>query len=274
MDVEQLTICGVGLIGGSLALAARRAGVRQIVGIELNPLAQPANVVDSWVDAADANAVTEALSKAQLTVLAVPVGVSLQLLPRALAGASVVTDCGSTKRAIVERAAAEKHRSRFVPGHPMAGHPEGGVANARADLFAGRRWILCTEGADADAVALVEGLVRALGAEPVLLDAEAHDRAVALTSHVPQLMASALAVLSAEQDAGAAAGPAFASATRVAGGAESMWRDIFETNPDAVASALKRLGSELDAVAKGLEQGDARQALELLARARRVLGRN
>lgn len=272
MDVEQLTICGVGLIGGSLALAARRAGVRQIVGIDRDAAAR-SDVVDTWVSAGDPAAVTEALSRAQLTVLAVPVRASLELLPRALAGSSVVTDCGSTKRAIVERAADHARRAHFVPGHPMAGHPEGGLANARADLFEGRRWILCTHGALRESVALVEGLVRAVGAEPVLLDAAEHDRAVALTSHVPQLVASALAVLSAEQDAGAAAGPGFASATRVAGGAESMWRDIFETNPDAVASALRGLGRELDAVASGLEQGDAASALELLARARRVLGR-
>jgi prephenate dehydrogenase len=273
MNTGELAIYGVGLIGGSLALSARRAGVRRIVGVDRFAAPPPVGVVDAWVHADDETAVEKALSGVQLAVLAVPVGVVLEVLPRALASGAVVTDCGSTKRAIVERVRDHAQRSRFVPGHPMAGHPEGGLTNARADLFEGRRWILCTEGADARAVARVTELVRAVGAVPVFLDAEAHDRAVALTSHVPQLVASALAVLSAEQDAGAAAGPGFASATRVAGGAESMWRDIFETNPDAVASALRKLGSELDEVAAGLERGDAASALELLARARRVLGR-
>ncbi len=274
MNVEKLAILGVGLMGGSIALAARRAGVRHIVGVDRFDVPPPVGVVDAWLHGDDEAQVEKALSEAELTLLAMPVGAVLRILPQALSVAQLVTDCGSTKRAIVEGVQGHPRRAQFVPGHPMAGHPEGGLANARAELFEGRRWILCTDGAAEDAVRTVESFVVALGAQPVLLDAAQPDRAVALTSHVPQLVASALAVLSAEQDAGAAAGPGFASATRVAGGAESMWRDIFETNPDAVASALRRLGSELSEVADGLEHGDAASALELLARARRVLGRS
>jgi prephenate dehydrogenase len=271
MTLERLAIVGVGLIGGSLALAARRSGVaRHVVGIDRSA---GATVVDEWVNADDAASVEKALSHADLTVLAVPVGAITRLLPLALAGGGVVTDCGSTKRVIARKARDDARCARFVPGHPMAGHPEGGVGNARADLFEGRRWLLCPEDADADALARVQALVRAVGAEPVLMDAESHDRAVALTSHVPQLVASALLSLGVEEHAEVAAGPAFASITRVAGGAHVMWNDIFGSNTDAVAAVLRRLSSELDGVANGLERGDVEPALELLARARRALGR-
>jgi prephenate dehydrogenase len=226
------------------------------------------------VDADDEACVREALSHADLTVLAVPVSAIVRLLPLALAGKGVVTDCGSTKRTIVEKARTEARCARFVPGHPMAGHPEGGLTNAREELFEGRRWLLCPEGVDPDALALVDELVRAVGAEPVLLDAENHDRAVAWTSHVPQLVASALFSLGTEERAEVAAGPAFASITRVAGGGRVMWQDIFGSNADAVAVALRRLSADLGASASALEQGDVEPALELLARARRALGRD
>jgi prephenate dehydrogenase len=280
MALERLAIVGVGLIGGSLALAARRSGfARHIVGVdrlaaaEERSAAESRTVVDEWVDADDEARVREALSHADLTVLAMPVSAITRLLPLALAGGGVITDCGSTKRSIAEKARGEARSTRFVPGHPMAGHPEGGLVNAREDLFDGRRWLLCPEGVDPDAVARVDALVRAVGAEPVLLDATSHDRAVALTSHVPQLVASALLSLGVEEQADVAAGPAFASITRVAGGARVMWQDIFDSNADEVAAALRRLSAELDSVASGLEQGDVEPALELLARARRALGR-
>src|SRR5690606_36971061 len=129
-------------------------------------------------------------------------------------------------------------RGRFVLGHPMAGHPEGGLHNARADLFHGNKWILCAQGSDPGAQQLVSEFVQALGSDVVFLDAEEHDRSVAVTSHLPQVVASALSVFAEEVDAKQAAGPGFASATRVAGGAEAMWRDIFETNDKAVGTAL------------------------------------
>jgi prephenate dehydrogenase len=279
--MEQLTVCGVGLMGGSLALAVKERGLaRRVVGVDLWDHALPTGVVDEAVSARDAAATQRAIEGAELTVLAMPVGVIRSVLPAALTAAAatggVVTDCGSTKRALTQSVHAHPGRARFVAGHPMAGHPEGGLGNARSDLFVGRRWLLCPEGISApDALERVVSLVRAVGAEPVLLGAEEHDRSVALTSHLPQLLASTLAVLVAEAGADAAAGPAFASATRVAGGAEAMWRDIFTSNADAVADALRRLGARLDEVARALEQGppDAEVALRLLAQARALRAR-
>lgn len=280
--MKQLTVCGVGLIGGSLALAARRQGLAErIVGVDLWPSAPPPGVVDEAVRADDPVGMVRAFEEADLTVLALPVRSIENALPQALAAAArrggVVTDCGSTKRSIVAVASGHAGRQRFVPGHPMAGHPVGGLAHADPELFVRRRWLLCPEPEPApDALERVTEFVRALGAEPVLLGAEEHDRSVALTSHVPQLLASALAVLADEQQAHAAAGPGFASTTRVAGGAPSMWRDIFVSNADAVAAALRRLGTELAEVADALEREppDPETALHLLGRARALRERN
>jgi prephenate dehydrogenase len=222
------------------------------------------------IDIADERRAREALRAADLVVVATPVGAIEAIIGEVLDVAPVATDCGSTKRAIVASAARSSRRSRFVPGHPMAGLPQGGIEHARADLFEGRRWLLCPEQSDADAVELVHSFVSGMGANPLRLTAEEHDRAVALTSHVPQLLASSLAVLAENRQADFAAGPAFQSATRVAGGGESMWRDILATNADEVSGALEALTSELDGVVRALRRQppDLGPALRLLERAR------
>jgi prephenate dehydrogenase len=130
----------------------------------------------------------------------------------------------------------------------MAGAPEGGAGLARADLFRDRRWLFCPEKSDEDAALAVEALVRTFGARPERLGIVEHDRAVARTSHVTQLVASALAVAASNAGAQRAAGPAFEGATRSAGGAEAIWNDIFATNSDEIASALAEIVSELERV--------------------------
>lgn len=270
----HLAIVGFGLIGGSVALAARERGLAsRIVGIdraEVVSLPDATRAADELVDAADETRVRAALGASELTVVATPVGAIEAMIGEVLEASDVVTDCGSTKRAILSSAKGSPRRKRFVPGHPMAGHPQGGIMRARADLFVGRPWLLCPEGADVDAVVRVESLVRGVGAEPLRLSAEDHDRAVALTSHVPQILASALTVLADSRHAEVAAGPAFESATRVAGGGEAMWRDILATNADEVSAVLEALGAELETVARGLRQkpADLGPALRLLERAR------
>ena len=216
-----------------------------------------------------------AVREADMVIFATPVGAICSALPGVLEHARLVTDCGSTKRAIAAVAAASPRRGRFVPGHPMAGRPGSGLAQATAELFQGRRWIVCGEASEADAIDQVERLIREVGAEPVRLTAEEHDRAVALTSHVPQIVASALKVLAARRNAELAAGPGFASATRVAGGSDAMWSDIFATNRDEVARALRELCGELEQSAADLELGNdaPTRVLELLASARALRGR-
>jgi prephenate dehydrogenase len=272
--MKELAVFGFGLVGASLAAALREAKPSlRIVAIDLAPVVASGAaraLADELVDSADWSRIREVAEASDVCVLAAPVSVIAAQLPVLLESAQVITDCGSTKRSICNAVSSSPRRGRFVPGHPMAGGPEGGASQARADLFRGQTWLLCPENSDADATARVESLIRLVGANSVHLSLDAHDRAVAYTSHAPQVLASALAVLAARAGAAIAAGPAYRATTRSAGGAESMWRDIFSTNADEIAVALRQLAGELSAVASGLEASppDARAALALLAQAR------
>lgn len=273
----MLVVVGVGLIGGSIirAVRARNNGAR-VVGVDPQWQAASEAVDAEVVDAGDAAGVAAALAQAKLVVLATPVHVIRGELTRALDSGAIVTDCGSTKREIAQAAAAHPNSRRFVPGHPMAGFPEGGVQHADPNLFQDRRWILCPEFSAADAVTEVEALVRSVGAQLVRMNAADHDRAVALTSHVPQLLASVLRATAAEIGADAAAGPGFASATRVAGGSANIWADIFSSNADQIRWALKQVISELERVSGGLgaDPVSTEAAMDLLARARQARDRS
>jgi prephenate dehydrogenase len=272
--MKQIAIFGFGLVGGSVAAAVREAApATQIVAVDLaSVIASPAvrALAHVRVDSADSNGVRAAAASADLCVLAAPVAVIKAELRSVLEVAQVVTDCGSTKRSICAAVSGLPRSRRFVPGHPMAGGPEGGAALARPDLFRGQTWLLCPENSDLDALARVEDLVRLVGAKAVQMSLAEHDRAVAYTSHVPQLVASALAVLASGAGAIPAAGPAYRATTRSAGGGEAMWRDIFEANADQISVVLQQLGVELQAVAAGLAASppDTNAALALLARAR------
>lgn len=270
--IDQLVVSGLGLIGGSVVLAARERGLaRKIVGVD-----QPAvlgsskaqQALHECVELGDRNAYRDAVASADMCVLAGPVSAIISDLPQLLDVApGVVTDCGSTKRAICEAVASHPRRDRFVAGHPMAGKARGGFENAAADLFENRYWLLCPAGSESGAVQTLERFVRDLGARPTPLPAREHDCAVALTSHVPQLLASALRARSS-MTSKPAEGPGFASATRVAGGNPDIWRDIFATNADLVARELSVLTEELRHVTEALERNDVSVALELLRRAR------
>jgi prephenate dehydrogenase len=232
--------------------------------------AEAKNAADEHLPLEEAEALKTALERSELTVLAVPVSTIVRLLPWSLSHAPVVTDCGSTKREIAHAAAEHARGSSFVPGHPMAGLPDAGIENARGDLFEGRTWIVCPEHANPSARDAVTEMVALTGAHLFELTPEAHDRAVAVTSHLPQLLASSLFTLAEDQNARVAMGPAFERATRGAGGLESMWSDIFETNADEVARAAEALSQELSKVAGSLRRSppDIQAALAILARAR------
>jgi prephenate dehydrogenase len=272
----NVVIVGLGLIGGSLALALREARPQvEIVGIDRAPvLATDAvkRLSTRLVDTADEAAVQMAFERADLIVLAAPVRVIERLVPLALAAAPLVTDCGSTKRTIAQAADRSSRRGRFVPGHPMAGAREGGAELARPDLFRARRWLLCPERSDPDATATIEALVKDLGAIPVRLGVDEHDRAVARTSHATQIVTSALAVAASEAGAEHAAGPAYEGATRASGGAEAIWSDIFATNADEIASALDGILGELERVRDDLAKvpPDVETARALLRRAKQA----
>jgi prephenate dehydrogenase len=271
--MKRIAIVGFGLIGGSLSLALRRNGGVHVTAIDRAPVLARAGALqaaDELIPLEEAEGMKTALERSDLTVLAVPVSTIIRLLPWSLTHAPVVTDCGSTKREIAQAAAEHPRDSSFVPGHPMAGLPDGGIENARGDLFEGRTWILCPEHASPEARIAVTEMVTLTGAHLVELSPEAHDRAVAFTSHLPQLMASTLFTLAEDQNARIAMGPAFERATRGAGGLESMWSDIFETNADEVARAADALSQELARVAASLRRSppDVQAALAVLAKAR------
>ncbi|HET9957496.1 MAG TPA: prephenate dehydrogenase/arogenate dehydrogenase family protein [Polyangiaceae bacterium] len=271
----RLLIIGFGLIGGSVALGVRKAEPRSFhvtaVDVpEVLALPEARAAADSLIEISDWTRVERALSECTLALLAAPVRVICDQVLRVLSLANVVTDCGSTKRHIVERAAKSPRAGRFVPGHPMAGLPEGGLSRASGELFVARPWIVCPERVDTDALMHVESLVETLGARLMRMSAEEHDAAVARTSHLPQLIGSALTLIGSPY-ASSAAGPAFERATRVAGGPESMWRDIFATNGDEIARAIQELCGELEPIGRELGADVGRTALAdaLLARARK-----
>ncbi|HEU4577555.1 MAG TPA: prephenate dehydrogenase/arogenate dehydrogenase family protein [Polyangiaceae bacterium] len=268
---SQVSIVGLGLIGGSLARALRRQLPQlRIVGIErAGALPQlPAGLVDEALSEHDGARIDAAFASSELICVATPVGVIAGWLERALRERAVVTDCGSSKRSIAAAASAWPDRARFVPGHPMAGAGADRSALS-AELFQGRTWLLCPEHADPVAVDAVERLVSRVGARPERIAAEAHDRAVAVTSHAPRLVASVLMALAEREQALAAAGPAFERITRGAGGSLEMWRDILGSNADEVARALRVLVQELEACAVELEQGGVEHNLSTLSAAER-----
>ncbi|MET0594107.1 MAG: prephenate dehydrogenase/arogenate dehydrogenase family protein [Polyangiaceae bacterium] len=276
----RVTIIGCGLIGGSLlkGLRARQVASRlaAVDRDDVVELARPYVDVAATVGTAEA---TRLVAESDLVVLATPVGSIVQDLGWALdslAPDAVVTDTGSIKTPMSDVAARHPKGAQFVGGHPMAGREIGGFAASIATLFEATRWFIVESAANAAPhVARVHELVRAVSAEPVVIDAKAHDRAMAYVSHVPQLVASALYDVAARAGATSAAGQGFRDMTRIAGGPPGIWRDILEGNRDAVAAALDDLLEPLillrDAFAQ--EKGATLSpAFELLERAQAAKG--
>jgi prephenate dehydrogenase len=254
---DRIVIVGVGLIGASIALAARRADASTfIVGVDSAEAIRRAlerGVVDVGSERLDVAA------DADLVVLAAPVLQNIRLIPQVAEHVSertVVTDVGSTKRATVEAARALAGSITFVGGHPLAGAAAGGIEHARVDLFAGRRWVF-TPDANAPAAALdrLFAFARSLGATPQTVGAAEHDLAMAFVSHLPQLTASAL-MRAAADGAGEAgielSGQGLADTTRLADSPFGIWADICATNEDNIRAALDLLIAELAGARAGL----------------------
>lgn len=273
LPVESVTIVGFGLIGASLAAALKERASQIVVNaIDLPSVAadpEARSRVDALVSLESEARCRELVAASDLTVLASPVRSIEAQLQVFLPHARIVTDCGSTKRSIVASVRGH-HASHFVPGHPMAGKTVGGFAAASGELFAGRPWILCPEGCSSDALERVRAVVRFVDAEPAEMSAADHDRAVALTSHLPKVLAGLLVQQCHALGAESARGPAFLGATRVASGDVGIWRDILETNADQVAVAAERLSRELGQLSESLGRGDLGPTLELLETARRL----
>jgi len=259
----RLAILGVGLIGGSVGLAARQRLDAEVTGFDCRPGALSAARDRGAVDRA-ARSVEEAVQGADVVFVAAPVGALAELAASALraAGADcVVSDVGSTKRAVV----AAQSDPRFVGGHPLAGAETSGVQFARADLFEGATWYL-TPTAQTSGV-LYERLYRLihrLGAKPTAIDPETHDSILASVSHLPHVLANVLVARAAQTlDAGEvrlpATGPSFRDATRVAGASSAVWTDIYLSNSDALTAQIEETIAALSEVRAALADGDGAQ---------------
>jgi prephenate dehydrogenase len=254
--VGTLAVVGTGLVGTSVALAAKRAGVARVQGWDAEAATLREAAGAGAVDIA-AGSLADAVAGAELVVVAVPVGALVETARQVLAAApadATVTDVGSTKRAL---AAIED--ARFVPGHPLAGGHTGGPGRAAADLFDAATWLLTPLPAtDAERLALVERFVASLGARVIRLDADEHDRLLALTSHLPHALANLLMrrVAAGGDEALGYAGASLREMTRVAGANPGIWADIFVENGDLIADALAAHRDELGDVEQALRSGD------------------
>ena len=264
MVIRRISVLGVGLLGGSIGLAAKAAlNSVEIVGYGHRKAslerAVEVGAIDRW-----AMQVTEAVEGADLVVLCTPVGVFeglIREMVKVLKAGAIVTDVGSTKRSVV--AAAEREMSagvRFVGSHPMAGSEKRGVEFARADLFQNALCILTpTAKTDKAAAEAVDGFWKALGMRTTTLSPQEHDQLLAEVSHLPHALAAALVTLQSDK-ALTLAGKGFLDATRIAGGDGALWRDILMDNRDHVLASIGVLKRHLGELEK-LLSGEGREEL-------------
>jgi prephenate dehydrogenase len=264
----RLAVIGVGLIGGSFALALRKAkAVSHVVGVGRSAanlkLAQERGIIDS---------IAGEPGNADVVLIAAPVG-QYPAIFRSLSGSkATITDAGSTKRDVV---ALGGHLPRFVPGHPIAGAEKSGAAAASPDLFRDRRVVLTpTKETDIDAVSKVEALWKACGARVSRMTAEEHDEVLATVSHLPHLLSFGLVHevakrKNSEQLFSFAAG-GFRDFTRIASSHPEMWRDICIANRDLLLSELKKYQGKVAEIERLLQAGDASGLEKLFAEARQA----
>jgi prephenate dehydrogenase len=258
----RLAVLGVGLIGGSIGRAAReRLESAEVVGWGRTEAHLERALELGAIDRA-AGTPAEACEGAEVVFCGAPVAALPGQVREALAAAgpaTVVTDVGSTKRELVAEFGGDE---RFIGGHPLAGAETAGVENARADLFEGARWYLTpTEHSSGLLYDRLQRLLFELGARPQAIEAEAHDRLMATVSHLPHVLADvlaseALAELGRDSERLPEVGPSFRDATRVAGSNPAIWRDIFASNGEAVATAIDAVGARLGEAADLIRAGD------------------
>lgn len=281
---DRVALVGLGLIGASLSLAARRAGAaRSVVGADSDPEAREVAAALGVVDEVCADP-AEAAANADLVVIATPVGAAGAVAERmapALADGVILSDVGSVKKAVIEAVSPhlprDGRRVHFVPAHPIAGTERSGPAAGFAELFDGR-WLLLTpnETVDRAAVAKLSTFWRALGARVAEMSPERHDRVLAVTSHLPHLIAytivgTASDLETVDQDEViqfSAAG--FRDFTRIAASDPVMWRDVFLTNREAVLEVLGRFTEDLFALQRAIRWGDAETLQRHFTRTRAI----
>jgi len=275
MLYPRATVIGIGQIGASFALAGKRAGVLgHVTGVARSQqtldTARALGAADEGINDAAA-----AVREAALVYLAVPVGAMRQVMSDIaphLAAGCLVTDAGSTKARICAWAdEVLGNETAFIGGHPMAGSEKRGPASASADLFADTTYLLCPQSAPQAAVDRLQRLVEAIGARPLLIEPERHDRIVSLSSHLPHLcsVALSLALSHAESDELATFGAGgLRDTTRIAAADTEMWRDVFAANAANVLPAAEKLREALDDLTAAIQTEDWKRVEELLSAAK------
>lgn len=262
--VHRLAVVGVGMMGGSLALAAQRhARVDEVVGFDSDPAALQ-EALERGVIMEAASTAAEAAAYADLVVVSTPVR-SIPALVEECAAAEprprLITDTGSIKSTVMA-SLSPLAKSLFIGGHPMCGAADSGVKYARADLFDRAPYFLCTTGAAFPKLyAMLQQFVLDLGARPTHIDAVAHDQIMAVISHLPHVLANVLMEHAGSFSVGGKralqwVGPSFIDLTRVAGANPPMWRDIFVENRAALADSIAEVSAQLATFANSLRAGD------------------
>jgi prephenate dehydrogenase len=279
--METVAIIGTGLIGASFGLALRQSGYRgAILGVS-SAKAIEAAVARGAIDRGAA--LEEAAARADLILLAQPIGRILDTIRRLdphVKSSALVTDAGSTKCEIVDAGRQHLDRCQFLGGHPMAGKESRGAAAADGALFAGRTWVLTPdtpEELETPAARAFAALLAGFGARVAVMDADEHDRVVSLTSHLPQLVSTALAAVVAERVGAeenlAVAGPGLTDSTRLALSAYELWRDIVATNVEHIDRALAAMTQKMEHMRENLKtrqlQEEFERGAELARRVRR-----
>ena len=278
---QRVALIGLGLIAGSMALAMRESGLAgRIVGYarsaETRDVAREIGLVDEVADSA-----ADAVAGADLVVLAVPVGVmgavAAEIAPH-LARGTILTDVGSVKQSVIEAVAPHVPKGvHFIPGHPLAGTEHSGPRSGFAALFRNRWWLLTPlPDSDPAAVALLSGLVRALGANVETMEPAHHDLVLAVTSHAPHLIAYTMVgvadhlrrVTDDEVIKYSAAG--FRDFTRIAASDPTMWRDVFLHNREATLDILGRFAEELFVLQRAIRMGDGQHLHDYFTRTRAI----
>ncbi len=269
----SVAIVGVGLIGGSIGLAIRRRGLADsVIGIgrrqvSLRIARRVGAVTHTTIDLA------KGVAQAELVVVCTPVGQivrHVREVARACPEGTLITDAGSAKQVIVASLDGELPRGcRFLGSHPIAGSEKAGPSYARDDLFEGRVTVLTpTRNTRAEDFDLLEEFWQGLGSVVLQMSPEEHDRALAVTSHLPHVAATALAVMVSEPQF-RLAGAGLLDATRLAAGDPGMWKQILLMNRDNVLTALEQYGASLAAMHTALRDGDEAALERLLALAKK-----
>ncbi|HEY3268341.1 MAG TPA: prephenate dehydrogenase/arogenate dehydrogenase family protein [Armatimonadota bacterium] len=264
---NNVAVIGMGLLGGSVGIDVRQRGLaRRVLGVTRRAGQTEAILASGAVDEVTTD--WAALSGADLIVMAAPVSAILRQMPdvaRWAAPEAIVTDLGSTK-AEISRVGEAALGGRFVPGHPMAGSHEAGIAAARAGLFVNATWVFTpSAGTDKAALEKVMALAAAVGARPTTLDRDVHDRVAAAVSHMPHLASAALSLAVSRLADGdprfaLLAGGGLRDMTRLAASPANLWRDIFATNRDNTRAAMLAMRNAFDEVLAALEDDDSVEA--------------